>query len=419
MTTHDQTVNAREAAFSALLSFFRDGKFLSESLAEWQRHSRPSPLDYHLAQEISYGSTRMALALDFLGSELSREKKLSLKLKEKVLLRTALYQYFYLQKIPLYALTNETLRIAKKHCHSHFSGFLNAVLRKLGTFVPSLPSGDNAEQLSIRYSYPLYFVQKILEEHGHSVAQQILSAGNRSPSVEFRVRTLAGGLPHGSRMIAEHPIPFAALDDSQVLPVITSSKHYYVQNRTPAFLLNGLCKEMAFQPKTILDLCSAPGGKLIAVHDQFPEAALLAHDLTQAKIDLLQTNLDKYGIKAALSCGKGEDFCVKDPVDVVILDVPCSNTGVLNKRPEARWRLSQESVCSLRHIQESLFANALTCVRSGGEIWYMTCSTLNEENQGFAKEMSSKYGVPFRWQESILADDSGMDGGFACAFRKD
>lgn len=120
-------MNSREAAFLALLYSLKGERFISVSLDEWMLKSHPLPQDYHLAQQIAYGSAQMALALDYLILQVSKNKKVNLKLKEKALLRTALYQLYYLDRIPSYAIVNETMQVAKKYFKSHFLGYLNAV----------------------------------------------------------------------------------------------------------------------------------------------------------------------------------------------------------------------------------------------------------------------------------------------------
>ena len=133
---------AREAAYLALLASLRQEQFIMHSLASWQKADRPTVQDFAFAHEIATGTARMALSLDYIAEQLSTSKKLNLKLKERALLRTAIYQYHFMQKVPLYAVVNETIEIAKKYCHQTFVSFLNALLRHLGTKAPSLPSGN-------------------------------------------------------------------------------------------------------------------------------------------------------------------------------------------------------------------------------------------------------------------------------------
>src|SRR5205085_11471055 len=124
-----------------------------------------------------------------MGIQLAVKKKLSLKLKEKILLRLALYQFYFLDRIPLYALANEMMQLANQYCHPMFSQFLNAVMRKLPDCPLSLPKEDTNQDLSIRYSYPLFFVEHVRNVYGLEKIKEILSAGNQAAKIMARIRS--------------------------------------------------------------------------------------------------------------------------------------------------------------------------------------------------------------------------------------
>jgi 16S rRNA (cytosine967-C5)-methyltransferase len=367
---------SREAAYLALLSSLREEEYLQDFLNRWIEEEKPSQKDAGLAREIAYGAAKMALTLDYIAGSLS------LKRKERALLRTALYQRYFLDRVPEYALVNESVEIAKKHCSTHFAKFLNALLRKREEV--SLPEDE-----AIRYSYPPYFVQKLINQRGQERAIEIMKIGNRAP-VLMAVK----------------------LSEQEVVRLqgVTNSSEYYIQNETPFHLMQKL---KGGEPKRVLDLCSSPGGKLIAAHHLFPKAKLFANDVSQAKIDRLKENLQKYGIEAALSVGLGEAFPTNEKFDLILLDVPCSNSGVLRKRPEARWRLSEQQLFQLHQTQERLFEHALKLC--SGEIWYMTCSILREENEEFIEAMVKKHSLKVRTMHAFLPNEEGADGGFGCA----
>lgn len=406
--------NPREAAYLAALSSARGEKFVSETLDQWRLGSSPASADYHLAQQIAIGATQMALALDYLGEQLSAKKKLSLKLKERVLLRIALYQFYYLDRIPLYAITDESIKLAYKYCHRTFAAFLNASLRKLADNAPKLPQGDTPNELSIRYSYPIYFVEALIRDYGIAKAKEILEAGNTPAITMTRVRT-KGPLQEGLELFCEAP-RFASIKDSAILTQVSSSPSFYIQNVTPAFLIAELAKDVR-APGKILDLCSSPGGKLLSIHDLFSKAALFANDVSEEKLKRIKENCAKYGLDVQLSCGKGENFQSQVKFDIIILDVPCSNSGVLNKRPEARWRLSEESLKELEQTQLLLLQHAISLLSPQGEIWYLTCSILKDENEKIIKQVSQQLNLHARMTKTILPSNNGWDGGFACSLR--
>ncbi len=411
-------MNAREAAYLALLSSLKTTSYITDSLEAWHRQYHPTSQDFRLAHEIAYGACRMALALDEIARQLSTEKKLNLKLKEKALLRTAVYQYAFMDKIPPYAIANETLLIANKHCHPTFVKYLNATLRQLSGGIPPLPQGDSLHALSIRHSYPLEYVQTLLDSYGVSKTKSILEAGNQAGKTTVRIRNNATEDLKGLNVVCTTPFPMAIVEDPSLIPLLTSSPDYYIQNITPATLLGHLCQHRRSPPTSILDLCASPGGKLIALHDAYPHAELYANDISPAKLRLIEENCTKYGITADLSCADGTTLSLPQRFDLIILDVPCSNSGVFNKRPEARWRYSIKALHELQAKQQALIANALTMLSPQGELWYMTCSILKEENESLMDKVCNDLSLTNLGMETFLPTLEGRDGGFACRLQR-
>ena len=416
MNQKNPSPGPREAAYLALLSAQKNNVFLSKQLDQWWNDSSPSPLDFSFAQEIAFGTERQKIALDYLAKRLSQKGKLSLKSKEKVLLRTALYQYYYMDKVPLYALTNESVTLARKYCHSTFVKFLNAVLRKLPDTPASFPQGNSASDLSIRFSYPEFFVSQLLEDYGLEKSQEIMLNSNSPAPTTVRVRSEEIPHPELSNFVTS-PFPFVKLSNKSLLPEISKSSNYYIQNVTPATLLGNLCKNVNI-PEKVLDLCASPGGKTIAMHDYFPSAELFANDISDNKLLKLNENLEKYNIQAHISISTGESFQSDELFDIIIVDAPCSNSGVLNKRPEARWRLSHESIKSLEQLQTNIIENALKFLKNGGQLWYMTCSVLKSENEKAVENFARQFGLEIVSCETILPNKDGWDGGFSCALKK-
>jgi len=404
--------SSREAAYLAYLSSQRGEAFINESLTKWKFNENPSEKDYRLAQEIAYGTCRMALSLDYFAKQLS-DKKLNLKRKERSLLYTALYQFFFLERVPLYAITNESIAISKKHCHSNFTKFLNAVLRKLPSTKLSLPDDESINSLSIKYSYPEFFVEQLVENYDLQQAKNIMASSNLPGKTQARVRCNEPTLP----VFLNEEVKMVSLENITELQRIVASPDYYIQNITPALLIHNLAKNTN-KPSSILDLCSSPGGKLISCHDIYPKAKLYANDVSEKKLEILRQNLDKYSIEATISQGLGQNYSSKEKFDLIILDVPCSNTGVLNKRPEARWRLTQENIKELNTIQHNLLQKAIDLLSPAGEIWFMTCSILKEENESLITEFAKEHNLKVRMSKTVIPNDEGYDGGFACALSK-
>lgn len=392
-------VESREAAYIAYLLSLKEELFIPKALHFYAAHAKPSSMSLALAYEIAQGTCRMALALDHIALSLSKKNTLKLKLKEKALLRLALYQLFYLGNSPKHAIGDISVSLAKKYCSSFFANFLNAIIRAAADQKKEdlLPQDDSIRSLSIRYSFPIYFVEKMINAFGVTKSKTIFADLNTPKSASARKL--------GSHTVS--PVSHENLENTAQNP------EYYIQNITPALLADHLFKMASIDPKKILDLCASPGGKLILARELYPNAELFANDVSKEKVDLLASNLQKYGINAALSMARGEEFTSQEQFDLIILDVPCSNTGVLHKKAEARWRLNEENLKALNELQEKLIANALKLLKKEGVIWYMTCSILPDENLAFLEKLKSKYHFKIEHPHLILPEDE-RDGGFGC-----
>lgn len=410
-------MNSREVAFLALFSSLKEETFMIDYLEAWMKKESPCSKDYHLAHQIAYGSAQMAQALDYLALQVSEKRKLQLKLKERALLRTALYQIYYLDRIPFYAIVDESLKIAKKYFHRYFASYLNAILRKISEVKPQLPKGDDITSLSTRYSYLPSFVAELYQSYGLDVAVDILESGNRPALSMVRIRGNVN-IPKKWKLLLTDPVKVAVIPNIDIVQIAQSSD-YYIQNVTPAYLIGKLCKQMKKAPKRILDVCASPGGKSLVVHDFFPQAKLYANDINIEKTDKLKENFIKYGLQAYVSCSEGQALEFDEKFDLIILDVPCSNSGVLNKRPEARWRLKNEYYEQLEKLQRSLLEHSLKLLKREGEIWYLTCSILPRENEEMVAQACHDLGLQVKNSMRILPNADGWDGGFATSLVAD
>lgn len=384
--------SARAASYEALIQSYKNETYLSDALAAWEKSDHPRNDDFRLAQEISHGTMRMTRALDALAKQLCDTKRL--KLKERVLLRMALYQFYFMNKIPLYAIVNESITLAKKTCHSTFVKFLNAILRKLESTTLSLP-----KEFGIAYSYPDELIEQLIIDYGKKQAVEILQLGNQPSETFVRQRKTASYKPVKS------------------LEPYLENTQYYIQNPTPGKLFAFLQSQRKKAPEKILDLCASPGGKSLLLHDAYPHAMLTANDVSEEKTARLRDNFQKYEVNATITQSRGEEFASEELFDLIVIDAPCSNTGVLNKRSEARWRYTKENLEALKTLQLSLLGHASSLLAKEGQIWFMTCSILKQENEAVAEEACRFNHLQFLDHLTVLPSSNGQDGGFAAVLQ--
>lgn len=378
---------ARKLAFTALDNFEKKHVYLFDTFEQEKRRASIDPKDLSLAYEIACGTCRMRRFLDETAKKMA--DSLPEKRVEKILLRMALYESIFLNDVPLYATVNEYVALAKQLSHSSFASFLNAVLRKdkTGSFLPL-------------YSYPDFFIQTLIAQYGKDTAKKILDAGNTGSSLTARLR-------------GKIPIEMIEIETSD-LSLIGSSKDYYIQNRSQPTLYSYLFTAMKVHPKTILDMCAAPGGKTALLADFFPHAELTANDL---KTDVLEKNIQKYEIQASIISKDATSDSFEGLFDLIIVDAPCSNSGVLYKCPEARWRLDEKEIKNHQEKQKKLLLNAVKHLSTDGMIWYSTCSILSSENEDIVRFGEEMLGLQ-KVEERIILPSGDFNGGFACSFKK-
>jgi 16S rRNA (cytosine967-C5)-methyltransferase len=395
----------REATYNALLKAYHGEGYIKDSLGEWH----PSdPRDFALAQEIANGVMRMTRTLDTVLETLSKEGKLSLKLREKIILRMALYQHMYLDRVPTHAIGAEAAKLAKQHCHSRFLSYLHAMIHQ---FPQELPSSISFGE---RYSYPDWFVNALIKDYGKEVAVSVMEAGNTTLPTFVRVRSPIDDVPEGFHWVSQPDV--GTIVDPKV---VADDPRFYIQNRTPIELIKQLLPNIS-KPRQILDLCAAPGGKGLFLSDLFPDAVLHMNDVSETKLNLISQNLEKYGKQANLTCSTAEKFSGEDLFDLIICDLPCSNSGVLGKRPEARWRLSSENLKALADLQKGIVGRAAKLLSSSGTLLFMTCSILKQENEDIVLSISEEFELTSAGEPITILPSAvtGHDGGFAQALVK-
>lgn len=395
----------RQASYESVYSWIKEGRFISESLNAWRAQSRPEERDWHLAQEISYGTIRSWRILE----DYHQQFSVKIKNREKALLFIAYYQMHVMVRIPSYALVNETVALAKKLFSLPTSRFFNAHLRKCLDIPITLPLTDDPIDLAKRFSFPNHFVEELCARYDIETVKQILTCSNRTPITMIRQRTPEPPLEGLDRI---DDTSYFIIQKGSFVETIAKNPNYYIQNVTPGALLDHLAKKMRKTPLSILDLCASPGGKSILLHDYYPQAELTVNDISEIKLKKLRENFQRCGVEANVTCFHGELFPDDKKFDLILVDAPCSNSGVLARRPEARWRLDTEG--NLQEIQKNILQHATTLLNPDGELWYMTCSILSEENERLVQEAGFHAIDPL----TILPNEQGFDGGFACRIGK-
>jgi len=367
------------------MAYVQSGRFVRNSLEVlFERYCVPYP-ERALAREIALGTVERLLTLNhFLGPFLSRPIQ-KLDVPVRVLLQMSAYQLLYLDRIPSYAILNESVRLASRYC-ARAKGFVNGVLRSLDNNRESLslPQGNGAAEMAIRYSISPELIQFLLDGYGN-LAYKMFEAVNLRPELHLFINLARTDAEKVSAFSDAKPTctpHVVAVPDGEV-PILPgfSEGLFFVMNRSAAFSV------IAAKPQpeeVILDLCAAPGGKSFAAASlMLDRGKILSFDLAKKKVETLRQGCKRLGFNS-IEARVGDATVLNRELialaDLVICDVPCSGLGIMAKQPEVRYKVSS-SFDSLPSIQLSILNNAATYMRDGGRILYSTCTLNRSENE--------------------------------------
>lgn len=410
------------------------GEFTENLLERELPGAKLPPLDRGLCQELIYGVVRSQAALDWLIAKKTngREQKSALQ----NFLRLGLYQIFWLDKIPAHAAVHETVELAKRNGFGPQAGFVNAILRGyLREFdaTKKILADLKISNPAIGFSHPQWLIEKWRKNFGDEKTRQLLEWNNTPPKTFARVNILktdAGKLLEKWRdenleydfvrrdwldenlvfELKSHP-PLASLESFR-------NGWFYIQD--PSTLLAPLLLEPK-SGETILDLCAAPGGKTTFIAQLMNNAGkIVANDISEERLKWVEENCRRLGVTIAdyrwpvadLSTSERAET-INPLFDKILVDAPCSNTGVMRRRVDLRRRISPEEILRLRRTQSELLKFAATKLKPGGVLVYSTCSLEPEENSEAIQEFLREHkNFKLESQRELLPFLGNVDGAF-------
>ena len=400
--------HVRQAAVSALRAWAK-GQDYAESLIE--RHASRRQLnaaDRKLLQAILYSVLRNRILLDHWISKLRKGK---LDNETRDVLRVGLCQTLLLD-LPDHAAVNETVEAGK----AAVRGLINAVLRRSIQMREQLLGEIDSLPAPIAHSHPEWLYKRWRKAFGKEAALELMKWDNQPATTSFRINPLAGEIQQNLPGKAiEGAEGFHQLDGPLPRDLLASGS-IYIQDPATRH-----CVEL-LDPKAgeaVLDACAAPGGKAFLIAAAMGTSAkLTCTDSNTKRLPRLQQNLERLHLSEARI--QQHDWTKPAPAewneafDAILLDVPCSNTGVIRRRVDVRWRLKPLEIETIRETQLAILKNALPCLRPGGRIVYSTCSIEESENRELVTEFIEAHPqLQLVGDRRILPFEHHTDGAYA------
>ncbi|MBL6633237.1 MAG: methyltransferase domain-containing protein [Thermoleophilia bacterium] len=400
MTSRSRPRNPREQRAQAsparrialgVLRRVDEGAYADRALAAECARARVDPRDRHQAQRLAFGAVQMRRLLDWLIDGVA-DNPGRIEPGVRDVLRLGAYEIISSDGTPDWAAVDQAVTLARslpgpRGRGPARAGLVNALLRRIAAEGPARIAALGPDQVALRHSFPDWIAHGLTESLGADDAVGVMAAANTASESAVRWNTLRGPrdaveaeLPlwHGDPLLPEAMVleqPFA-LEESQA----------WREGRVMGQSRASMIPARALIPRPgerVLDMCAAPGAKatqLCALAEGGAE--VVGVELHASRARALREQAQRMGADITVIEGDAREVPLPGgPFDAVLVDAPCTGTGVLSSRPDARWRRREEALAPLVEIQQGLLARALEVVRPGGRVVYSTCSLLRQEDE--------------------------------------
>ena len=407
-------LSARQIALTALRQWRRERCFADSVISRLFAKAALTVSNRAFALELFYGVLRNLLLLDFWIGCL-RASRIDAVLRD--LLRLGLYQLLFL-KTAEHAAVYETVELAPKRQRAVINGVLRAAARQQD----ELRTRGNAQPLFVRTSHPQFLIARWQQHFGAEAAKELCRWNNTPPPIYGRINRLkidradflrkypgSLALVHNPEFVEFHAWPTDALNLGRC----------YIQDPSTAIA----CELLDPQPgEKILDACAAPGGKTGYIAQLMKNrGVIVACDRDPERLRVLESNVTQLGIQIIrtfrLDWTQGripKEIASIGPFDRILVDAPCTNTGVMRRRVDVRWRLRPKDFLRMPKQQFEISRAAIRLLKPGGVFVYSTCSLEPEENEELIGRLLNKFpGVRAARVESCLPFRDHFDGAFA------
>ncbi|MCA1767693.1 MAG: 16S rRNA (cytosine(967)-C(5))-methyltransferase RsmB, partial [Idiomarina sp.] len=410
-----QGANSRAAAATALFQVLEKGESLSAALPH--ATSKLADSDKRLASAISYGVLRVLPSLNRLvGAKLDKPLKGKLKVLHYLLLVGA-YQLYCL-RIKDHAAVSATVEAARTLGKRNHKALVNGILRQL---LREAPPADESQQRELAddpmQNHPRWLFDAIQADHPEN-AKAILTENNAHPPMwlrvnrryatrdEYLIQLQSNDIAAEADLQASDAIRLHSPCPVEKLPGFAQG-HVSVQDRSAQLAADHLNVEASHR---VLDCCAAPGGKLLHLLERHSfEQPVQAIDIDSRRLERVDENLQRAGLSAIIHCADvatTNDWWDGQQFDRILLDAPCSATGVIRRHPDIKWLRRADDISELANLQSQILKSLWSLLKPGGELLYATCSILRQENQtqieSFLQQQSGASLIPISAEQKTL-----------------
>ena len=416
--------NPRKAAVKALLKVENDAAYSNIALNAVLRESGLENADKAFASAIFYGVLDRRITIDFVLSKFIKTPLKKVAPFTLEVLRSAVYQIMFMDKVPDSAAVNEAVKLIKSSRESRNAGFANAVLRNVLRSEITLPQGNDPQSLSVKYSCPEWIINSFITDYGADTAEELLKESLKPAPVIIRVNTLKTDTDTLKTELEKRGIPTdtAETENALILKKGIDAADFDLYKRG-YFYAEDLSSQTAvsvLNPKKgerVLDMCAAPGGKSFTMALLMENVGeIVSCDLYEQRVGLIKSGAERLGIDiikpmTADASRYNEDL---GKFDCILCDVPCSGLGVLRRKPDIKYK-PENDFAELEALQYKILQNAARYLKKGGRILYSTCTLRRAENEKLVNSFIMEYNGFHKMYEHTYLPHIDKTDGFYCA----
>lgn len=387
---------ARSLALSVLEDVFDQGAYSNIALNKALEASALSMQDKGLATELVYGTVSRKITLEWYLAHFIEDRE---KLDTWVyyLLMLSLYQLVYLDKLPAHAVVNEAVTLAKRGRGA--DKFVNAILRKISQSTLPNPADIKRKnkRLSVQYSVPVWLVQTLIAEYGDERAEKIFQSLHIRNKASVRV-TDGQQVERLAEELDAHHSPLSPVGLVKPHGYFAATDYFKeglitIQDETSQLVAPTLKIQGEEQ---ILDACAAPGGKTCHMASYLTSGKVIALDLYDHKLTLIEENAKRLGLAdkietKRLDASRVHEEFGSNTFDKILVDAPCSGIGLIRRKPDIRYNKAAMDFENLKNIQLQILDSVCQSLKIGGIITYSTCTIIKKENQEVIHEFLHRH----------------------------
>ena len=428
-----QSTNTRELILDILIQITRGGEYshiaLKNALDQYQYLEKQ---ERAFIARVVNGTLERMIELDYIIDQFSKVKVSKMKPVIRTILRSAVYQLKYMDSVPASAACNEAVKLAAKRGFGSLRGFVNGVLRNISRNLSDISYPSEEDMLysfSVRYSVPEWILGQWLAEYGKETVRAMAEEFLKEKPVTVRFHPDRISKEELMRKLKEEGV--SVKEDSELpyalhlsgldylMKLESFQKGYFqVQDVSSMQVAQWAAPE---EGSYIIDVCAAPGGKAIHLAEMLRRTGHVeARDLTEYKIGMIRENILRSGmtnIEVVQMDARLRDEASVGKADIVIADLPCSGLGVLGRKPDLKYKMTQDTQRELVKLQREILSVSAEYVKQGGKLIYSTCTIHKEENEDNAAWFARQF-PEFHLQrerQTLPGRDSG-DGFYIAMF---